>query len=83
MNIFFNQKKAFLGVPGQSSGWDWVLSLPWASVQFLVGELISCKPCGMAKKREDFSLTLSNGRKLRLTMRNLITITDLTTEMTT
>ena len=28
------------------------LSLPWAWVQSLVGELRSCKPCGVAKKKK-------------------------------
>ena len=26
--------------------------MPWARVQSLVGELISCKPCGVAKKKK-------------------------------
>ena len=36
----------------QSSGWDLELSLPGAKVQTLVGELRSCKPGGVAKKKK-------------------------------
>ena len=39
-------------VSGSSSGYDSMMSLPKAWVHSLVGEIISHKPCGMAKRRK-------------------------------
>ena len=38
-----------LGIPWQSSGWNWALSLPWSCVLSLVQELRSYKLCFGAK----------------------------------
>ena len=40
------------GVLWRSSGQDSVISLLWPRIQSLVGELMSCKPCGTAKKKK-------------------------------
>ena len=40
------------GSPWPSSGYDSALSWPKAWVQYLVKELRSCKPCGMANKEK-------------------------------
>ena len=45
-------KKQKQGIPWRSSQWDSALSLPRARVQFLVGELRSCKPHSTAKKKK-------------------------------
>ena len=54
--------KNIQGVPWWSSGQDSMLLLPRAQVQFLVGELRSCKLCSAAKKKF-FSINLKEGIK--------------------
>ena len=61
--IYFALKKKMReGIPWWSSSKDSVLSLPWAWVQSLAGELRSHRSCALAKKKqgmgEDLTLPL-------------------------
>ena len=49
-------------IPWWSNGWVSTFPLQMAQVQSLVGEIRSCKPCGLAKKNKQCTLKITVNR---------------------